>query len=65
VDISSTSSVAALPQAALQQQVENRILRTALDMQTQTAMQLLDAVPKPAGTGGPPGGTGASLDVYA
>lgn len=66
MDIASLSQVNT--QSSLQQQVGNKVLRKALDIQASSAQQLIESVPtlpKPAPGGAAQGSLGTQLDTYA
>lgn len=65
MDVSSIGSLSsALSQAKTADAVNTLVLKKAMDIQAQSAMQLLAALPPVAGTGNPPN-LGNSIDVKA
>jgi hypothetical protein len=65
MDITSASSVsAALAGAQTGSAVGTAVLKKALDLQAQNAMQMLESVPKPAQYNNPPN-VGQSVDTFA
>ncbi len=60
------STVLAMREANFQQQVNTSVLRMAMDMQGQAALELLSSVPNaPAAPMDPTSMIGQALDVYA
>ena len=65
MDVSSIGSLSsALSQAKTGDAVNTLVLKKAMDIQAQSAMQLLAALPPIAGSGNPPN-LGNSIDVKA
>lgn len=66
MDVSSIAAAAsANAMAQIQQQVSVSVLKKALDIQSQSALQLLEALPPVPAPAAPVGTAGGVIDTYA